>query len=71
MNKNINIIRFYQDNRMPKLIFRGVTETQAKEWCRSEKTRKAGKWFGGFSSMGIANADRMPKYNKYFNPEEL
>jgi len=67
--KNKDIIRFSANGRQ-RLILRGITETQAREWCNNPYTRKAGKYFDGFDETGTHVVKGNPKYLKYFIPTE-
>lgn len=68
MENNKDIIRFFQDGRKKQLIFEGVTKEQAKEWCSSPYTKKAGIWFDGFDTHGEHIFRRNAKYTHYFTP---
>jgi hypothetical protein len=65
--KLVDIIRFHRINNR-RLIFRGVTLAQAKEWCSNPLTR--GKdWFDGFAPTNTLCTKNTPKYTKYFIPK--
>ncbi len=65
-----DIIRFYKNGKQ-KIVFYGVTEYQAKEWCNSEYTHNA-KYFDGFSTTGSYGNKKQPIYNQaYFSPTEI
>lgn len=44
-----DIIRFFEDGRK-KLVMANVEEKIKDEWVNSPKTKKAGKWFDGFTA---------------------
>lgn len=64
-----DIIRFYETGKK-KIVFYSVTEEQAKEWCNSPLTRKAGKYFDGFANAGAYGKERTAIYSNYFTPTE-
>lgn len=45
-----NIYRFYAADKASELIKSGVTLEEAQAHCSDPKTRKAGKWFDGYTS---------------------
>lgn len=64
-----DIVRFKKNGRQ-QLIFEGVTQEQAQEWCSSSLTRKEGQYFDGFAETGTHCAKQHAKYTKYFPPNE-
>ena len=54
--KTVDIIRFHESGRK-KLIIANMPWKEAQRWLESPKTRKAGKWFDGFTSSGRINYD--------------
>ncbi len=64
-----DIIRFYRTGKK-KIVFYGVTEEQAREWCASPLTRKEGKYFDGFDKAGSHGNRLAPIYPHYFVPTE-
>lgn len=64
-----DIVRFYETGRR-KLIHASVSAEQAREWCSSPLTKKAGKYFDGFDNAGRQCPDQSPMYTNYFAPNE-
>jgi hypothetical protein len=64
-----DIIRF--NNKKPNIVlFRGVTEEQAREWCNSPYTKKGQLFFDEFAQTDTHLIGKKPKYVKYFTPSE-
>lgn len=64
-----DVWRYYQSGKRSKLVHYCITLKEAKAWCNSEHTRKAGEWFDGFTETSKANRS-MPMYNNFFIPTE-
>lgn len=46
-----HIVRFFSSGRSRQWVKAFVSEEFAVAWCSNEKTRKAGKWFDGFTTI--------------------
>lgn len=64
-----DIIRFKRKGNK-KLIMRGVTDEQAREWCSSPYTRKEGVYFDGFDDTKTHCINQSPMYIHYFTPDK-
>ncbi len=55
MAKEYDIIRFFRKpqrgGNKQRIIRKGVTLKEAKEWCSRPDTQKAGEWFDGFREV--------------------
>ena len=59
-----NIVRFFsKQGRRAKLVKSGVNRDFAVAWCSHENTRKAGKWFDGFTDRIMD--DKKPLFADY------
>lgn len=45
----LDIWRYYHSGKRSKLVHYCITKKEAIAWCNSKFTRKAGKWFDGFT----------------------
>lgn len=55
MAKEYDIVRFFRKpqrgGNKQRIIRKGVTLKEAKEWCSRPDTQKAGEWFDGFREV--------------------